>query len=170
MKRLFFGLKPDATATRHCMGMLKTIENETILPIPAANLHVTLVFLGAVDPAKEWALIEGAGTVKIPHLSIAFDQLTHWGKPQILCLTSNQPNPQLHALATQLKLIANNVGMALDERPYVPHITLAKKAKCPMALQFEPFIWRNDAFSLFQSITTANGVVYQVLKSWPLSG
>jgi len=53
MKRLFFGLKPNASATRQCLDMMKSISSETIRPIPAANLHITLVFLGAIEPAKE---------------------------------------------------------------------------------------------------------------------
>ncbi len=169
MKRLFFGLKPNAPALRHCMGILKAIKSDTIRPIPVANLHLTLVFLGAIEPATERALMESASTIHIPNLSIVFDQLSHWAKPQILSLTSNQPNPELHTLATRLKLIANGVDITLDKRPYVPHITLAKKVKHRITAAFEPFTWQSDEFCLFESITTANGVVYRVLKSWPAS-
>jgi len=103
-------------------------------------------------------------------MTIAFNQLSHWVKPQTLCLTSSQANSELLVLAMQLKKIANDFGVTMDNRPYLPHVTLAKKVKRPMALQFKPIIWESGEFCLFESITAADGVVYRVLNTWPLTG
>lgn len=166
MKRLFLGLAPDAQALSHCKKILNTIPAGIMRPVPAANLHITLLFLGNVNPETESALINNAHSMSFPPLSIPLNQLTYWAKPQILCLTSSHPNQALQTLAGQLRAMATALDITLDNRAYVPHVTLAKKVKRPITVEFSAFIWRSTEFSLFESLPTDQGVEYRNIHSW----
>ncbi len=171
MKRLFFGCKPDDRVVRECVSLLQAIAigADNVRLVPAANLHATLVFLGGVDKAGERALLDQADGVVFPGVSVTLDRLSHWPKPRVLCLTSTQPSPAWSVWAGQLRGIAEHLGFVLDNCPYVPHVTLAKKAKHPMVVDFPPLVWQVASFSLFESVLTKNGLVYQEIKYWPAS-
>lgn len=166
MKRLFFGLEPTHETRQQGEKILQALAGTQSQPVPAANLHVTLVFLGLLDAAKEAALLEEAGAVAATHFTIHFNQLSYWQKPGVLCLTAGDPVAELLALVGQLVSCAEKWAVPLDGRPYQAHVTLARKAKQPVELAFEPIVWQADAFCLFESCSTANGVVYRVLKRW----
>ncbi|MDH5265059.1 MAG: RNA 2',3'-cyclic phosphodiesterase, partial [Betaproteobacteria bacterium] len=57
MARLFFALWPDAAARAALADLARATANRYGgRAVPAANLHLTLVFLGEVDPARIAAL------------------------------------------------------------------------------------------------------------------
>ena len=166
MKRLFFGLKPDRKTRQQCTDILQAANRRQNRPVPAANLHVTLVFLGLLTKETETVLVKEAAAAAIPKINIVFDQLSYWQKPGILCLTASHTEPELLSLVDQLTTIAKKLSIKVDERPYLPHVTLARKAKAPIELSFEPIIWQADSFCLFESCSSDNGVEYRVLNSW----
>jgi len=170
MKRLFFGLEPTGETRQHCTSIIQAIVNGVNQPVPAANLHVTLVFLGLLDAVIESALLEDAATVACAKFAINFDQLSYWQKPGILCLAASDTGPELLSLVDQLTALSKKWGITLDGRPYQAHVTLARKAKHPVGLAFGPVIWQADTFCLFESCPVENGVEYRVLKRWPMAG
>ena len=62
MHRLFCALWPDAATRAALENARSALFPLSGRPVEAANLHVTLVFLGAVDAARLPALIALAGT------------------------------------------------------------------------------------------------------------
>ena len=170
MKRLFFGLQPTDETRQLCTNLLHGIANSGNQPIPSANLHVTLVFLGLLDTAIENALLAEAATVVGKKFVLHFDQLSYWQKPSVLCLTASETVPELSALVQQLTFLACKHAVLLDGRPYQAHVTVARKAKQAVELTFAPIVWQADAFCLFESCSTENGVEYRVLKRWALVG
>jgi len=170
MKRLFFGLEPTDETRQHCAKLLQAIANTGSQPVPAANLHVTLVFIGLLDVAKEKALLEEVATLVTKKFAINFNQLSYWQKPGVLCLTANEGVTGLLDLVGQLTPFAEKSAIPLDGLPYQAHVTLARKAKQSVELAFETIVWQADAFCLFESCSTGNGVEYRVLKRWALVG
>ncbi|MDD2722810.1 MAG: RNA 2',3'-cyclic phosphodiesterase [Methylovulum sp.] len=168
MKRLFFGIEPDHETRQRCTIIMQALSSQKNRPVPAANLHVTLLFLGLIEPAKESALLEEAATVAFPQLTITFDQLSYWQKPGILCLTASGIAPRLLALVDQLSTIAKKLAVTVDGRPYQAHVTLVRKARQAVELVFDPVSWQADSFCLFESCPSENGVEYRVLKRWPM--
>lgn len=166
MKRLFFGLSPDQQASRQCLTIMKALSAQHYPVIPAANLHVTLLFLGAINAGQEAELMEKAAGIAFPRLTLKFDQLSYWPKPQVLCLIASATDSALQDLAARLKALAENLGIAVENRPYLPHVTLARKAKHPIAMTIEPVVWRAGQFCLFESVTTGNGVTYPKIRCW----
>ncbi|MDO9105519.1 MAG: RNA 2',3'-cyclic phosphodiesterase [Methylovulum sp.] len=168
MKRLFFGLEPGYETRQQCTTIMQAIDSPDNQPVPAANLHVTLVFLGLVDAAQQSALLEEAAMIPGAKLTITFNQLEYWQKPGILCLTASDASAELLMLADSLTAMAKKLAIPVDERPYLAHVTLARKAKHPVELAFEPVIWQADMFCLFESVSSENGVEYRVIKRWAM--
>lgn len=169
MSRLFFALWPNDEIRHTLLCMNKTLETKGFHPIQAHNLHVTLVFLGQVNKDTELQLKELAANVAIPPFQLAFDKMSFWGRPQILCLTSQQPmDKEAIKLVSDLSRIAVDCGLQTDTRPYTPHITLARHARYLPNLKIEPLVWQAEAFCLVESCSELSGVCYKVRQQWPL--
>lgn len=166
LKRLFFGLSPDDSARQQCTNIIQAINSQGIKPVTAENLHVTLVFIGMVDGTKEIALLEAAESIPFEKIAITFDQLSYWQKPGVLCLTASETDLKLSALVKRLTALAGRLAIALDDLPFQAHVTLARKAKQPVTLEFAPVTWQSASFCLFESCPSDDGVVYRPLKYW----
>lgn len=166
MKRLFFALWPDHKTRLQCWEITRQLSQAGLRLVRPENLHVTLVFVGAVDPRTEAALIESADSITPFKLSINFNQISYWPKPGILCLTGQALDSKLQTLVSSLARSCESRGIKVDQRPYAPHITVARKAKAASACEFEPFVWHADSFCLVQSISGSNGSIYQVIREW----
>ena len=165
MKKLFFALWPDAPIRQQCSQVIEKISGDCA-PVALQNLHATLLFLGRINQEQETAITATAGDLPIPRLSLCFDQLSFWKKPGILCLTCRDFSQDVVTLSEQLAVIAKHNAVAVEERPFQPHITLARKAKQAETSEFEPIIWQTQAFCLVESCSLATGVEYRVLKRW----
>jgi 2'-5' RNA ligase len=167
MKRLFFALWPDEATRRQCSMIVESVVGEGLRPVAAKNLHVTLLFLGGIDARQETGITAAATALSVPPaMELRFDRLSYWRKPGILCLTGRHFDREVAVLAEQLAAIAVRYGVTVDERPFKPHVTLVRKAKAPAAVEFEPILWRANAFCLVESCSTPDGVEYRVIKRW----
>jgi 2'-5' RNA ligase len=166
MKRLFFALWPDESTRQACAGLAKTLSRSGGKPVLPENLHVTLVFLGAVDAETEAAVTLAASAIAVPKVAITFDRVDYWRKPRILCLTGRAEGGELKNLVTELNAASRTLDIEIDRRPYTPHVTLVRKAQETKVITFEPIVWRGDSFCLVESHTLPEGVEYRVLKEW----
>jgi 2'-5' RNA ligase len=166
MKRLFFALWPDQTIRQRCFDISKQLHGAGLRPINPNNFHITLVFLGNVDNRTEAILAEAATSITVPRLSITIDCLEFWRKPQVLCLTG-QSNPKLLTLVSFLSEISEAQSIVIDRRPYIPHITIARKARAKPNVEFEPILWHSDSFCLVQSSSSRQGSAYHIVREWP---
>ena len=174
-RRVFFALWPDepqrralehaaAKAVRHCGGR----------PVPAANLHVTLAFLGSV-PVGRIAELQGiarnlaaAFDAHIP-IELAFERLVHWREPEILCALSAATESAGGMLAAALQEATATLGFTPDRRPFQAHVTLARKVvRVERLPRLRAVVWRFDAYALIDSRTAASGAIYSVIESYPL--
>jgi len=169
MKRLFFALWPDNAIRKQINGLNQSITSADLNKVYLDNLHVTLVFLGQVDSKSEAKIIACTDNISQPAFSLHFERLVFWKKPRILCLTTQQYDPQLLILLNALKNIVRQCGVQTEDRPYRPHITLARKATQNISRKIGPIKWQAQSFCLLQSCSTPSGVKYQVLQRWDLN-
>lgn len=167
-QRLFFALLPDASATADIMAIQQQLPADKLRIYSADNLHQTLVFLGKFAEADLMELITACQRIDLPPVSMQFEQLIFWPQPKVLCLLAQSVPDELQALLQALNEITELFNISLDQRPYRPHITLARKASEPVELDFAPIRFTADEFVLMQSQSTDNGPVYQPLYRWPL--
>ena len=166
MKRLFFALWPEVKVRQDCVTILQNIGNKDVKPVCPDDIHVTLLFLGNIASDKESILKQEAKVISVPKLTLCFNQLSFWEKPGILCLTATELNQELMVLVDDLATLAGKLDIAIDKRPFVPHVTLFKKALAPTVLAFEPIIWQAEAFCLVESLPLDQGVKYRVIEQW----
>ncbi len=131
------------------------------------NLHATLVFLGCVDAASESLLRRSVTRISANPFILTFDQLSFWSKPRVVCLTCSQIAEEVELLAAGLNREVESCGLQTENRPYMPHITLARHARYLPDISFEPVVWRAGSFCLVESCSEPGGVNYQVRQEWP---
>lgn len=166
MKRLFFALWPDARILQRCADLMDLLPESGHQRVVLNNLHVTLVFLGHLDETTEHALLKAADKIKRRETQLIFDQLSFWKKPEVLCLTGRSLDAELPLLVEDLTDLAKQLAITVDTRPYQAHITLARKAKEAVLVEFEPFIWLAKGFCLAESCSLPTGVEYRVSRIW----
>jgi 2'-5' RNA ligase len=166
MKRMFFALWPDQNTRKQCCEVIAKISETEMRPVAADNLHVTLLFLGNISSEQEQAMIDTASLLKMPELMLTFDQISYWRKPAVLCLTASHFDQKITAVSQELALMAKQNLIEIDERPFQPHVTLARKVKCAIRLEFTAINWQARDFCLVESCSLAKGVEYRVIKRW----
>lgn len=166
MKRLFFALWPEGIIRQQCVDIGKAILTEHARLVRPANIHVTLLFLGNIDPDKEERFKQALATVHVPRMTLCFDRLSFWKKSGILCLTTPNTCPEVETLAGMLSRLAGELGIKTDERPFKPHVTLAKKATKLTPLEFDPINWHSSSFCLVESVSCSNGIEYRIVEEW----
>lgn len=131
------------------------------------NLHLTLAFLGAQPREHLDALLQMAATVHAEAFSLTLDRLTTIGKG-FICLQPASTPPALLQLVEALSERLAALGVVLDCRPFLPHLTLTRQARSRAQQSAPDFTWHVDRFVLYRSVNTADGVRYDELGSWPL--
>ncbi|MGH8169930.1 MAG: 2'-5' RNA ligase family protein, partial [Steroidobacteraceae bacterium] len=124
--------------------------------VPAANLHVTLAFLGSVAERQLARLAEiGRGVARVfgsdlageaasgSPLELRFDHLEYWRAAQLLCALPAEPPAGTMALARRLQARLIESGFAPDLKPFRPHVTVARKVSRPSpTIKMNPVVWR----------------------------
>ena len=181
-RRLFFALWPEAAESAALVhAVRKAVRLSGGRPVPEANLHLTLAFLGAVPGGRVPQLCTIAG-----HVAAAFPRaavplvltlrgLAHWEQSQVLAVLVHEAargaSPgSARALAGALSSEAAAAGFDPDLKPFRAHVTVARKvAHAPRASAPRPVAWSFTQFALVESRTLAEGPVYSVVESFVLA-
>ncbi len=171
-RRLFVALWPTAPERASLLEALATVALGAGRPVPAANLHVTLAFLGAVPEARTAALAALAGelaALSSASLPLCFTHLEYWPRPQILAALTDSVPAAAVQLAENLKRTSTAAGFLPDLKPFRAHVTVARQVQqCAGAMALPPVTWRCATLALIESRSSAAGPLYSVLESWAL--
>ncbi|PWU29832.1 RNA 2',3'-cyclic phosphodiesterase [Pseudomonas sp. RW407] len=137
-------------------------------PVTAANLHLTLAFLGAVPRARKAELLAlGASLPRTP-FELFLDRLERW-RNGILHLAPTNIPPALPSLVQALQDVLQVGGFETERRPFRPHLTLARHCRrTPEATA--RFAWPARELVLYSSENSPHGVHYRAIGRWPLDG
>ncbi|TDF84469.1 RNA 2',3'-cyclic phosphodiesterase [Pseudomonas sp. H9] len=167
-KRLFFALDCTPQQRRAIAQWRSELRIEKGRPVPSANFHLTLMFLGAVDTAQLPAILAAAAAVKVPGqaVTVELDRVDVWRPAKALVLTPSETPAALRQLVYALQQALLPLGFAEPPREYRPHLTLARdyQGPPPQALVAADFILRARRFTLFESRKGR----YWPLAHWPL--
>lgn len=163
--RLFLALLPDAAGRAALQAHVAAWRwNADAVRYAPQDWHVTLHFLGAVPQARLDELRAGLDVPLEP-----FE--LHWGEPALwphglavlLPLAVPPPLRHLHdALGQRLR----QLGVPTDERPYRPHLTLARHAgTAQMAPVSPPWHGWVNGYVLMESTGRAEAR-YRVLQGY----
>jgi 2'-5' RNA ligase len=174
MMRVFFGLELDGATALEIANWREPQLACAGTPVPPANFHITLAFLGALDdPAIERLCLSVDNWLAQSALTSATLQLDttgYWPKPGIFWLGPLAWPEQLTRLAQKLGSLGSAAGAKRDRNPFQPHITLYRQCSAPPpAPALAPSItMRYAGFALFVSRQGKRGVSYHVLQDWDL--
>jgi len=125
--------------------------------VRAENLHVTLKFLGNTDPPKLGALQTALGGVRSERaVMLEFRGLGFFpneNRPRVFWV-GMEASTNLRLLAANIDQVAHRLGFPLEERPFTPHLTLARFEPPGIAPKLRDAIRTHEAQS-FGSLTTA---------------
>ena len=165
-RRLFFALWPDAALRRQIAALSRQVCDH---PVPAGNLHLTLLFLGMHNDAARQCFCTAAEHVQGSEFTLSLDHYGGWGRKRIQWLGSSEPPAALGELASAITDAMAGCGIEAEKRHFVPHVTLSRKAKNPIEGPAPAAVcWSASDFVLAESVSSPNGVRYVILERWKL--
>ncbi|AHM75688.1 RNA 2',3'-cyclic phosphodiesterase [Yersinia hibernica] len=171
-KRLFFALDlPDTVQQNIVQWRAAHFPPDAGRPIAAANLHLTLAFLGEVSQAKAQILQQQAGRISQSGFHVTLDDMGHWPNSGVIWLGCKNPARGLLQLAQLLRSQAARSGCYQTPLPFHPHVTLFRAAIRPVAIPAKTTSesFRVDHFSLYESVFARGRTRYNIVQSWPLT-
>jgi len=169
--RLFFALWPDPALRMRLQQAAITLPVEAAgRRVPAANLHLTLHFIGNVYFEQMACLQSAARAVIAPAFDIRIDRQGFFSKPRVTWLGCDKPPVALADLHRQLGLSLQSCDYQPESRPYHPHVTVARKSGSIAAdVCFDPIDWKVTEFALIEAQAIENGVQYRAVETYPLT-
>jgi 2'-5' RNA ligase len=168
-QRLFFALWPDEAVRARLNQAGEELLGKRVKRVPAANLHLTLAFAGAVTAPVRHCLEAAAGDIRCPAFNLNIEHVGHWSRPRIFWVGPVHAPPALWSLAGSLKTALGDCGLQTETRPYQPHVTLARKiGRPPEATRIDPVDWSIRHFCLLESVIGPGAASYQILGCWKL--
>lgn len=170
--RVFFAFWPDARLAsdldalgRRCAEVCggRAMRRET--------LHLTLVFVGAVPEAKLTELVAVAEPLP-PSLELTVDRVGYWPHNRIVWAGGEAP-AVLSDFAAGLAGRVRAAGFPAERRPFVPHVTLRRNARCgadalAAASAGTSLVWPLNELRLVRSGLGPDGARYEPVHRWPL--
>jgi 2'-5' RNA ligase len=168
-ERLFFALWPGAGQRAELTRIQRDLHLRHAREAHPDDLHVTLAFLGDVEPDRRACAEAGADRVVARPFELLLDRVGSFPRARVVwCGASRQPQA-LTDLVGALNRELLGCGFPPERRPYTPHVTLARKARLVKARGIDhPVSWPVAAFVL---VATGEGPPphYRVVRRWPLA-
>jgi 2'-5' RNA ligase len=184
--RLFVALEiPSAVRENLATFMKEMRELEAPAPkrrarwVRPENLHVTLKFIGEVEPAKldalcaELANVRSDEPVHLRFRGVGF--FPNEKRTRVLWI-GIEASSNLSALAAEIDQRLAKVGIPAEKKPFTPHLTLARfeppgiSEKLRTAIQQRSAVdfgeLRTSEFHLIQSKLKPGGAEYTTLRSF----
>jgi 2'-5' RNA ligase len=128
--RLFTGIAIEEHTLEKLAGVLARLRPSAALKwSPAANLHITTKFIGEwPEPRLEelqgsLATVPPTGAIPIAVSRFGFFPGAH--RPRAF-FAGVQAGPELREVARRIDETVAALGVAKEDRPYLPHVTLAR--------------------------------------------
>lgn len=168
--RVFYALVPPPDLRRALAEWSRDVARHTHgRPIPAANVHLTLAFIGAWPRARLPALLGVGDAVDADAMRIVLDTVGAFRRAGVAWIAPSETPPALSMLSGSLESLLASNHVAHDARTLHPHVTLARRCRSPYASgNAGPFIWDADSLALMQSEGNAEGMRYTKIAEWRL--
>jgi len=165
-----------------CLGFQR--HDSAVRWVRAENLHISLKFLGEVDPKKiNEKFFEESTQLLAPFEPIPLSvrmlgQFPPKGIPRVFWAgVTGEGVQRLQEFSKTIEDFFERFGLPREGRPYHPHVTLARLKTKPSSGLLR--VWKEstdrtfgdfiaDCVTLFRSELTKGGAVYNVVREFPL--
>lgn len=163
--RLFLALWPDAEVTAQLAAHTRDWAWPAGCAVYApADWHVTLHFIGNVAIDRLQEIVAGVG-MPVEPFALVLERPGLW-HPGLAVLCPSRLPPAMQSLHGRLGRCLQGLGLAIDARPYRPHVTLARHAIAAMPpASCRPVTWNVRSFALVVSTGDKDGR-YQVIREY----
>jgi len=172
--KLFVGIELDDAVRTACAALAQRLSARGLTARFEAveKLHVTLAFLGWVDPEMVGPITAAMEETARNHdaFRLWLDRVgafPHERKPRVVWIGSHEQGQAFRDLSHALRLAYEALGFRFD-KDAVAHVTIArvKEPRRPLPLLdgIEPFEQRVGSIALFDSIPDKGTTRYEVLK------
>jgi RNA 2',3'-cyclic 3'-phosphodiesterase len=181
-KRLFVGVRISLATANQLSRAVETLARRArdggleLTWVPPASFHLTLKFLGWTRPAAVDAVRDAleravTGSPRFTFKTARLGAFPSVDKASVVWAGVDEPTGALSALAAAVETAMVGIGYAAENRPYHPHVTLArlreiravKDLVLPVAEQMFGDT-RIDAVTLYESETKPGGSVYKEIS------
>ena len=174
----------------HVTGFLKQTQDRLrpliagVRWVPAANVHLTLKFLGDVDPAMVPEIVSGmeAAARSVPSFALsakAVGVFPNRRKARVIWVGLAGERKPLDTLHHSLESGLAGLGFKPEHRAFRAHLTIGRIRRRPnpetLARSLEPFAsavsepFEVDQMRLYQSVLKPTGAEYTLLHTAPLA-
>ena len=170
MARLFFAAWPGAQAAQALAEVARALADLARgKAVPQEKIHLTLAFLGEVSDVDALRASGAAEHLSFPAFGMTLDRVGSFRGARVAWAGCARTPPGLEALQSSLAGELARRGFSLEDRPFVAHVTLARRiAKAVHPAPMPPIEWQADELTLVRSETGSGR--YTVLERWPLGG
>ena len=165
MLRLFIALEPSSAFRKALMELQRSLIEAGVSGLFAAprNLHLTLAFIGMwpAPDAVPLPAVEQPFRIRLACVGLFQKAKVLWAGPEA--------SPALDNLARDVYGALSRAGIPFDNKPFVPHITLARKPVlpegfCPESFSVPPAVMTVRRVCLYRSDRQADGMAYTVVR------
>ncbi len=180
--RLFVGI-PVPRYAKTALRPLMRDEHPGLSWVPEANLHLTLKFIGDVDPPAVRQIADRLFDVHVRPFILQIEGVGAFPpppkkRPHVLWVGLGSAHPHLFQLQKQIDQTLAPIGIDPDLRVYSPHITLARcKQSAHEAIrqwlkahrEFETAPFEVTFFTLYESRPALPGRQYFPVQTYSLA-
>jgi len=127
----------------------------------AANLHLTLAFIGSLEVDRVASLARRLDQYATSEFDWIVDRVGHFAGARVVW-AGGPDNAQLSALAAGVRDLLGSSDIPFDHKPFAAHVTLLRDVvRWNTRFSIEPsIIWRCHGPTLVRSETGPHGVSY----------
>ena len=177
--RAFFALTPDDDAVQQLLARCESLKSKGWHKLArfnsAENLHLTLRFLGEVEPETFDKLREGAREIAASIQPFDYEigaakLFPRVSRARVIVADVEAPS-QLRELNRGLERLSVAHGLAEEKFTYRPHVTLARLSpgqKRPNLPSYSaPILQHAKELALYRSTLHPDGAQYEILETYP---
>lgn len=123
--RLFVAIQLSDVMKKSLTGLMHDCKTQGIKGnyTPAQNLHLTLCFIG--ETKEKDTIKQALKAVKYKPFKLALTETGNFGD---LIWAGVRSGQSINSLVTDIRKVLHEAGIPSDEKKFVPHITLIRKA------------------------------------------
>lgn len=165
-QRVFFAARPPKPVLLKIEHVADACVCGPTRRVATPALHLTLCFLGSLEPEQIRRAIEVANELAHAPIELVFKRCEYRRRQQMIWLRAG-PSESLTHFVAELCARLEKAEVPFDARDFVAHMTLARAALDGRACDCD-IAWRIEDYELLRSQTGTGGPVYERVSIWPL--